>query len=575
MSTTVSADYVRMKSLRPVAAVGRHRMSCEEQTPRSGWMRRWPRLHRQLARHATDRALKLRPFGTRGRSLPQVAHRGRGYSGMPQPQPILAAQFVLVATTAGRKPAGAMTSAGDLRTASEIRACSRIPDFARQPSADPAQDAGPAPRFAFCRPCWRCGRHAAASGASRRLTGRRRSRLDRAGGDVYQTGPGLRPRRQVGPLPGRRLRRSAKTRAAARFVVVAPRRRRVTGRPDVRGTVQQAERGLRQAAPPRRADRGRRARRPCARSASPCSRPTSPCRWCKDFITKVRERAVGAGGAPLASRPASRSSRSSTTPGRGARRRRGRYRRPWPRPQRAVAGADPDGRPAGLGQDHHLRQDRAAAAEPRQEEGAAGLARRAPPGGAAAAARRWRSRRASPACRSSPARRRWRSPSAPWTSARRELFDVVILDTAGRLPIDEALMAEVAAVKAATNPHETLLVVDAMTGQDAVNTATRLPGHGRRHRHRPDPDRRRCPRRRGAVHARGHRRADQAARRRREAGRAGGFPPRPHRRPHPRHGRHRLAWSSARPRPSTRPRPRSSRPGCRRASSTWRTTPAS
>jgi signal recognition particle subunit SRP54 len=54
---------------------------------------------------------------------------------------------------------------------------------------------------------------------------------------------------------------------------------------------------------------------------------------------------------------------------------------------------------------------------------------------------------------------------------RRELFDVVILDTAGRLAIDEALMAEVAAVKAATRPHETLLVVDAMTGQDAVNTA--------------------------------------------------------------------------------------------------------
>ena len=48
---------------------------------------------------------------------------------------------------------------------------------------------------------------------------------------------------------------------------------------------------------------------------------------------------------------------------------------------------------------------------------------------------------------------------------------MVILDTAGRLPIDEVLMAEVAAVKAATNPHETLLVVDAMTGQDAVNTA--------------------------------------------------------------------------------------------------------
>ena len=54
---------------------------------------------------------------------------------------------------------------------------------------------------------------------------------------------------------------------------------------------------------------------------------------------------------------------------------------------------------------------------------------------------------------------------------RRELFDVVILDTAGRLAIDVILMAEVAAVKAATRPHETLLVVDAMTGQDAMNTA--------------------------------------------------------------------------------------------------------
>jgi signal recognition particle subunit SRP54 len=55
--------------------------------------------------------------------------------------------------------------------------------------------------------------------------------------------------------------------------------------------------------------------------------------------------------------------------------------------------------------------------------------------------------------------------------ARRELYDVVILDTAGRLAIDEALMEEVAEVKRATRPHETLLVVDAMTGQDAVNTA--------------------------------------------------------------------------------------------------------
>jgi signal recognition particle subunit SRP54 len=56
-------------------------------------------------------------------------------------------------------------------------------------------------------------------------------------------------------------------------------------------------------------------------------------------------------------------------------------------------------------------------------------------------------------------------------TARREVFDIVILDTAGRLSIDEALMDEVRSIRDATQPAETLLVVDAMTGQDAVNTA--------------------------------------------------------------------------------------------------------
>ncbi len=50
-------------------------------------------------------------------------------------------------------------------------------------------------------------------------------------------------------------------------------------------------------------------------------------------------------------------------------------------------------------------------------------------------------------------------------------YDVVMLDTAGRLSVDEALMAEMAEIKAAANPHEILLVADALTGQDAVNTA--------------------------------------------------------------------------------------------------------
>jgi len=54
---------------------------------------------------------------------------------------------------------------------------------------------------------------------------------------------------------------------------------------------------------------------------------------------------------------------------------------------------------------------------------------------------------------------------------RREGYDVVILDTAGRLHIDDDLMNEVAAVRDATHPAETLLVADALTGQDAVNLA--------------------------------------------------------------------------------------------------------
>ncbi|MBE0692660.1 MAG: signal recognition particle protein, partial [Aquamicrobium sp.] len=71
--------------------------------------------------------------------------------------------------------------------------------------------------------------------------------------------------------------------------------------------------------------------------------------------------------------------------------------------------------------------------------------------------------------------------------------DVVILDTAGRTHIDEPLMAEMAEIKAASNPHEILLVADALTGQDAVNLArnfnervgvtglvlTRMDGDGR------------------------------------------------------------------------------------------------
>ena len=55
--------------------------------------------------------------------------------------------------------------------------------------------------------------------------------------------------------------------------------------------------------------------------------------------------------------------------------------------------------------------------------------------------------------------------------AKKQGCDVVIIDTAGRLAVDEQMMAEIAKVKEAVSPNETLFVVDSMTGQDAVNTA--------------------------------------------------------------------------------------------------------
>jgi signal recognition particle subunit SRP54 len=53
----------------------------------------------------------------------------------------------------------------------------------------------------------------------------------------------------------------------------------------------------------------------------------------------------------------------------------------------------------------------------------------------------------------------------------RKGFDTVIVDTAGRLAVDTEMMDEISRVHKAIQPHETLFVVDAMTGQDAVNTA--------------------------------------------------------------------------------------------------------
>ena len=55
--------------------------------------------------------------------------------------------------------------------------------------------------------------------------------------------------------------------------------------------------------------------------------------------------------------------------------------------------------------------------------------------------------------------------------ARQKSYNTVIVDTAGRLAVDEAMMVEITNIKATINPSETLFVVDSMTGQDAVNTA--------------------------------------------------------------------------------------------------------
>jgi signal recognition particle subunit SRP54 len=62
------------------------------------------------------------------------------------------------------------------------------------------------------------------------------------------------------------------------------------------------------------------------------------------------------------------------------------------------------------------------------------------------------------------------------SAAKLQAYDVVLLDTAGRLHVDDQLMAEMKAVAAASSPTETLLVVDALTGQDAVNVAKGFAG---------------------------------------------------------------------------------------------------
>ncbi len=112
--------------------------------------------------------------------------------------------------------------------------------------------------------------------------------------------------------------------------------------------------------------------------------------------------------------------------------------------------------------------------------------------------------------------------------AKTLLYDTVILDTAGRLHIDDELMQELQTIKNDARPSEILFVADAMTGQDAVKSAQGVRRASRRHRHRPDQARRRRARRRGALDQVGRQPPDQVRRRRRKVRRPRRLPSRPH-----------------------------------------------
>ena len=108
--------------------------------------------------------------------------------------------------------------------------------------------------------------------------------------------------------------------------------------------------------------------------------------------------------------------------------------------------------------------------------------------------------------------------------AAREGYDIVFIDTAGRLAIDREMMEEAAA---AARSGEAGRIAAGRRCDDGPGRRQHRPGlqrGGRRHRHRADPDRRRCARRRGALHAPCHGAADQVRRHRRAAGPHRGLP---------------------------------------------------
>ena len=130
--------------------------------------------------------------------------------------------------------------------------------------------------------------------------------------------------------------------------------------------------------------------------------------------------------------------------------------------------------------------------------------------------------------------------------AKTEGKDVLIVDTSGRLHVDEALMDELVDIRDAVKPHSILLVVDAMTGQDAVNVAEQFAAAVAVRRRGHEQARRRRPRRRRAERQGRHRQADPLRVGGREARPVRALPSRPHGPAHPRHGRRHVAHREGR-----------------------------
>jgi signal recognition particle subunit SRP54 len=143
--------------------------------------------------------------------------------------------------------------------------------------------------------------------------------------------------------------------------------------------------------------------------------------------------------------------------------------------------------------------------------------------------------------------------------ARREAIvsgcDVLIVDTAGRLHIDDHLMDEMQSLKKLLNPSGDAVRCRChdRTGRGALRR--RVPQEAFAHRRCAHQDGWRCPRRRGAFHPAGHRAAHQVHRRGRKVRCARALSSRPHRVAHSGHGRHSLADRSAPNRRSTRKKP--------------------